>query len=88
MAFVASAVGKVIVKLVVGVLSAPKSNTAIAALVVELYINAPLQVKFAGFQTALAKEMYAVCPLVAGGTTVRTSPVAVYPVPTISLSLV
>jgi hypothetical protein len=36
MAFAAFAVGKVIVKLVVGVLSAPKSSTATAALVVLL----------------------------------------------------
>jgi hypothetical protein len=57
MAFVASAVGKVIVKLVVGVLSAPKSNTATAAPVVLLYTKAPLVVKEAGFQTTLENEI-------------------------------
>jgi hypothetical protein len=57
MAFDASAVGKVIVKLVVGVLSAPKFNTATADPVVLLYIKAPLTVKEAGFQVTLAKDI-------------------------------
>jgi hypothetical protein len=49
-------VGKVIVNVFVAVLSDPKSKTATAALVVLLYIKAPLQVKEAGFQVTLAKD--------------------------------
>jgi hypothetical protein len=55
-AFEASSVGKVIVKLDVGVLSAPKFSTATAAFVVLLYIKAPLVVKFAGFQVTLLND--------------------------------
>jgi hypothetical protein len=56
------AVGKVTVKVpaAVFVLSEPKSNTATAAPVVELYIKAALAVKEAGFQVILAKLTYAV----------------------------
>ena len=57
MASCASAVGKVIVKLVVGVLSAPKLSTATAAPVVLLYIKAPLVVKEAGLQVTLENDM-------------------------------
>jgi hypothetical protein len=57
MAFDASAVGKVIVKLVVGTLSAPKFSTATAAPVVLLYIKAPLVVKEAGLQVTLANDI-------------------------------
>jgi hypothetical protein len=53
-------VGKVIVNVFVAVLSDPKSKTATAALVVLLYIKAPLQVKEAGFQVTVAKDKYAV----------------------------
>jgi hypothetical protein len=63
MALLASAVGKVIVKVFVAVLSEPKFNTATAALVVLLYIKAPLHVKLAGFQTTVSKDIYAVEPL-------------------------
>jgi HEAT repeat protein len=80
--------GKVIVKLVVAVLSAPKSKTATAALVVLLYIKAPLVVKLAGFQVALLKDKKAVCPLVDGPIGVKTIPPAVYPEPVISFTVV
>ena len=60
MAFDAVFVGKVIVNVFVAVLSDPKSKTAIAALVVLLYIKAPLQVKEAGFQVTLENDKYAV----------------------------
>jgi hypothetical protein len=63
MALFASAVGKVIVKLFVAVLSAPKFNTATAAYVTALYIKAPLHVKLAEFQVTVLNETYAVEPL-------------------------
>jgi hypothetical protein len=71
MAFEASSVGKVIVKLDIGVLSAPKFSTATAAFVVLLYIKAPLVVKFAGFQVTVLKDKYAVYPELVGGITVK-----------------
>ena len=73
------------VKLVVGVLSAPKLSTATAAPVVLLQIKAPLVVKEAGFQVTFENDIYAVTPLEVGTwDTVKTLPVAVYPVPTTS----
>ena len=63
MAFAASAVGKVIVNVFAAVLSEPKFSTATAALVVLLYIKAPLHVKIAGFQVTVLNETYAVEPL-------------------------
>ena len=63
MALFASAVGNVIVNVFDAVLSAPKFNTATAAPVVLLYINAPLQVKLAGFHVTVPNETYAVEPL-------------------------
>jgi hypothetical protein len=56
MASDAVAVGKVTVKLVVGVLSDPKLSTATAAPVVLLYIKAPLVVKDAGLQVTLLND--------------------------------
>jgi cytochrome c biogenesis factor len=80
--------GKVIVNVLVAVLSDPKFKTQTDAPVVLLYINAPRQVKEAGFQVTLAKDTYAVleAALAAGGITVKILPPEVYPVPVISLT--
>jgi hypothetical protein len=90
MAFDASAVGKVTVKVVVAVLSAPKSNTATAAPVVLLYIKAPRAVKLAGLHVTFANDTNAVVllMLLVGTVGLRASPPGVYPVPVTSLSVV
>jgi len=85
MAVVADAVGNGTVNVPDANLSAPKFNTATAAFVVALYINAPLVTKLAEVHTAFANEINAVAPLLAGGLTTNTLPPAVYPVPTTSL---
>jgi hypothetical protein len=79
MAFVELFAGKVSVNVLVAALSEPKSNTATDAFVVLLYINAPLQVKLAGFHTALEKDTYAVYvwSSESGGITVNVLPPAV-----------
>lgn len=62
-AFVASAVGNMIVKSPeVDVLSEPKSNAATAVSSVLLYINAPRAVMVAADQVTSAKSMNAVVP--------------------------
>jgi hypothetical protein len=82
--------GKVTVNVFEAVLSDPKFKTQTVVPVVLLYINAPLQVKEAGFQVTLAKEIYAVfaVTLDCGGITVKVFPPRVYPVPVISLVVV
>ena len=86
MALVESAVGKVMVKpnAELAVLSSPKFNTATAAPVVLLYINAPLVVNEAGYHVTFAKDTYATLFSLIGMVGVKTSPPAVYPVPVTS----
>lgn len=84
MALFASAVGNVTVNVFTAVLSSPKFNTATAAPVVALYINAPLVVKLAGLHVTLLNVTMAVDPLKLGDTLVSVLPPAVYPVPVTS----
>jgi hypothetical protein len=71
MALLAFAVGNVTVNVPPAVLVAPKSSTATAALVVELYIKAHRAENVAGFQVTLANVTIAVDPDNVGATLVR-----------------
>ena len=79
MALLASAVGNTILKSpAVDALSAPKSSTAIAALLLAVvYINAPRAVIVAFAHVVSAKSMNAVVPEVAAATSVSVLPPAV-----------
>jgi hypothetical protein len=85
MAEVVSADGYATVNVPDASLSDPKFKTATAAPVVLLYIKAPLVIKLAEVHTVFTKDTYAVVPLLAGGTTTKVLPPAVYPEPTTSL---
>ena len=88
MALLAFAAGNVIVNVPLAVLVEPKSSTATAALVVELYIKAHRAENVAGFQVTLLNVTIAVDPDNEGATFVKTSPPAVYPPPVTSLAVV
>jgi hypothetical protein len=87
-ALVEVSAGKVIVNVPLAVLSLPKFNTATAAPVVELYINAPRVTKLAPDQVTVLNDKYDVLLVVlpSGVMGVKTFPPAVYPVPTTSLT--
>ena len=88
MALLAFAAGNVIVNVPLAVLVAPKSSTATAAFVVELYIKAQRAENVAGLQVTLLNVTIAVDPLNAGATLVNVRPPAVYPPPDTSLVVV